>query len=389
MKLMRYLVFTLVGFSFMYGLGGCSKPSVKQIVLEGNDQVETFTKAAIESLFEGDFDEQSFPILQFEGQAIPYQFLPSQQNWTEVAYFIPAGSHPYRLMSVSGDNLPEVQKAVQLQLGILPDYKEDYTVSRLSSNDSPNSAKHFQMEGPAWENDLVAFRNYYDARNGIDIFGKRTNDLVLDSVGTSYWHSYHEMNDWGMDILKVGNSLGAGAIALQVKDQLYRIGSNSKGSIKKLIEGPLLLQFALTFEGMEIEGVRFDIEHRISIQKGNRYYASEVLVDTDKSIDYQLVTGLVNLHNDTLYNWSTDKKAILATFDQQGYLGEYLGMGITAEPASIDKTAWAPETGAGITQTHLVYFQQNLSPVKFQVYSCWEHENADFKNIEKVKAAMQ
>jgi len=42
---------------------------------------------------------------------------------------------------------------------------------RLKTSDSPTSQKAFQMEGPGWENDVVGFRNYFDARNGIDIYG--------------------------------------------------------------------------------------------------------------------------------------------------------------------------------------------------------------------------
>ncbi len=43
----------------------------------------------------------------------------------------------------------------------------------------------YQMEGPAWENDLVGFRNYLDQRNGMDIFGKIESRMVLDSVGVA------------------------------------------------------------------------------------------------------------------------------------------------------------------------------------------------------------
>ncbi len=54
---------------------------------------------------------------------------------------------------------------------------------RMKTNDTKFTVPVYQMEGPAWENDIVAFRNYYDARNGIDIYGKRVNEMVLDSVG--------------------------------------------------------------------------------------------------------------------------------------------------------------------------------------------------------------
>ncbi len=87
---------------------------------------------------------------------------------------------------------------------------------RMKTNDTKFTVPVYQMEGPAWENDIVGFRNYYDARNGIDIYGKRVHEMVLDSVGVK-GRDYHELADWGMDILKVGNSLGAGAIAIGIR----------------------------------------------------------------------------------------------------------------------------------------------------------------------------
>lgn len=77
-------------------------------------------------------------------------------------------------------------------------------------------------EGPGWESDRVAYRLYLDGRNAIDIFGKRTSDLVLSKVGRG--EDYHTMADWGMDILKVGNSLGAGGFGVYKNGEVVQIG---------------------------------------------------------------------------------------------------------------------------------------------------------------------
>jgi len=70
----------------------------------------------------------------------------------------------------------------------------------------------YQFEGPGWENDVVAFRSYFDSRNGKDIYGKLNKRMVLDSVGLP-GTNYHNLAEWGMDILKVGPTLGAGSLA--------------------------------------------------------------------------------------------------------------------------------------------------------------------------------
>ncbi|MGL1956872.1 MAG: glycoside hydrolase family 88 protein [Colwellia sp.] len=67
-----------------------------------------------------------------------------------------------------------------------------------------------RYEGPGIESDKVGYRFYLDWRNGFDIFGKLTKEPILNQVGQDGYESYHHMQPWGMDILKVGGSLGAG-----------------------------------------------------------------------------------------------------------------------------------------------------------------------------------
>lgn len=72
-----------------------------------------------------------------------------------------------------------------------------------------------RYEGPGWESDKVGYRFYLDWRNAIDIFGKKVSNMVLKNVGHDEYDSYHNPADWGMDILKVGESLGVGSIAME------------------------------------------------------------------------------------------------------------------------------------------------------------------------------
>ena len=104
----------------------------------------------------------------------------------------------------------------------------------------------YQMEGPAWETDLVGFRNYLDQRNGMDIFGKLTGEMVLDSVGVAGRQSYHDPDDWGMDVLKVGTSLGAGSIGYMYSDSIYRVGDSGSGTYELLMEGSQRSRFLLS-----------------------------------------------------------------------------------------------------------------------------------------------
>ncbi|MBV6652692.1 MAG: DUF4861 family protein [Mameliella sp.] len=80
------------------------------------------------------------------------------------------------------------------------------------------------FEGPVWENDLVAYRFYMDDRFRTDIYGKKVRNMVMDTVG---W-GYHDLKDWGSDILKVGNSLGIGSPAIRYQEKTYALSKSAK-----------------------------------------------------------------------------------------------------------------------------------------------------------------
>lgn len=254
------------------------------------------------------------------------------------------------------------------------------TADRLTSNTTEISQQYFQFEGPGWENDVVAFRNYFDARNGIDIFGKITTDMALDQCGLKDGPTYHELQPWGMDILKVANSLGAGAIAIETASGLYRVGADSKGTYALVKEGPLRSIFDLDFEGMQIDGKTVNIKHRISIEAGKPYYKSQVWVEGIE--DSKLVTGIVNLHSDSVYSKvNTDAYSYFFTHDNQAFDGEKLGMAILVDDNTLTAQT-APEEGEGITQTFYTALPISSQPVEFYFMVGWEKQDAIYSTIE-------
>ena len=67
-------------------------------------------------------------------------------------------------------------------------------------------AYYIRYEGPGWENSQVGYRFYLDWRNAIDIWGKKTDTIVLPYVGQDNYEDYHHDSPWGQDILKAGKS---------------------------------------------------------------------------------------------------------------------------------------------------------------------------------------
>ncbi len=326
------------------------------------------------------------PVLETpEGEQVPSQVDDVDRDglWDEFFFLVdlePKSGIELLVSFVKPEDVPKYAQRANVRFGSIdPPYKELDNVVRLKSTETALSSAEFQMEGPAWENDVVAFRNYFDARNGIDIYGKRTSEMVMDSVGL--FESYHELQNWGMDVLKVGNSLGAGAIALEVNDEIYRIGLPEKGMYHRIADGPLRASFELTFESMEIEGTSYDIAHHISIWGGSHFYKSEVKVD-GLTGEESLITGIVNMESDTFYVHNpNDRYVYFTTHDNQAFDGEILGMGILMEKEPFEFMITAPETGDGVTQTYMASLSiTEEKPVGFYFFAGWELQDPSFKD---------
>lgn len=157
-----------------------------------------------------------------------------------------------------------------------------YTISAGNVQDFP--AKTYarfikeRKDDFAWENDRVAFRIYGPSlipidgpSNGLDIWYKRTNDLIIDN-----WYkndlagvaSYHKDSGEGLDDYKVGRSLGAGAMAPFVKGKLW-LNSNFV-SQEILDNGPLRSTFKLTYDSFDVDGKNINETRLFSLDAGSQ-----------------------------------------------------------------------------------------------------------------------
>ena len=176
--------------------------------------------------------------------------------------------------------------------------------------------------------------------------------MVLDSVGIK-GRNYHEMAAWGMDILKVGNSLGAGAIAIGIGDSLYRVGPCEEGRFRLISQGPVRTVFELTYKNVPAGDRLYSVKHQISIYAGDNFYRNSIRVDGLKG-DEELVTGIVDMHDLAAEQAEVGNMKVMSTWGKQTMNGEVLGMAVIF-PASEFKRYWeAPVSGSGIINTHLV-----------------------------------
>lgn len=381
-------------FLVILGAISCSNQGQLQIKVENTDN-QSYTddpvvikRSDLQDKLKITNDRQSVLVVNFKGDTIPSQVddTNGDGHWDEVFFlsdFDANQSKTFFLSAVSEEDMPEFTQRTNVRFASIYDNKfvPQDTATRIKGTDTEVTQQYFQVEGPAWENDKVGFRNYFDERNGFDIFGKRTAEMVMDMVGTG--KSYHELQPWGMDILKVGNSLGAGGIAIDYKDSLYNFALGAVGTYQLLSVGPLRSLFKLSFTDINIGDQTLALNQVISINAGEYGYHSKVTVTGIKD-SVSLAAGIVNMHSDTLYfTDNNDKYVSIATHDKQAFLGEYLGMGLIFNKKDFVKYGETADEGAGIIQTYYSKLKiSNGEPVNFMFMTGWEYTDKQFANRE-------
>jgi hypothetical protein len=276
--------------------------------------------------------------------------------------------------------------------------KDIMPVNAQPTDFSKQALPPYLTEGPAWENDKVGFRLYFDVRNGKDIWGKTTTRMVLDEVGADTSKNYHEQADWGMDILKVGPSLGAGALALQVplpngKDTLVRLGGKNIEQVvyRKVADGPVRAICRLEYLNWKVgEGLKpVTLQEEIRIWGGQYFYESKVTV-VDAPAGSQLVTGIVNLKSKAIQEISLNGMKAIYTYDVQSENKDKLGMAILMEPGQAAGTATTPNANTDIQHTYIIKATiKDREPLFFRFYAGWEKSDARFSTEQGFRAYLE
>ncbi|WP_418262158.1 DUF4861 family protein [Flavobacterium faecale] len=230
-----------------------------------------------------------------------------------------------------------------------------------------------RYEGPGWESDKIGYRLYLDWRNAIDIFGKKTEAMILPQVGQDGFDSYHEMSDWGADILKAGKGIGIGSIDRYLNNErlhFYKVDATSA----KVINDKSKSTVKINYSGWETASNKIDFSSELTIKPGQRY--TQHTIQASKAIE-GICTGIVKQKNtEILKRTSTNKKwAYLATYGTQSLVPDKLGMAIFYEISTVADVVDAQFD-------HLLIFKPTTKAVTFYFLGAWEQEVNGIKSQE-------
>jgi unsaturated rhamnogalacturonyl hydrolase len=181
----------------------------------------------------------------------------------------------------------------------------------------------------AWENDRIAHRIYGpalakrpDNAYGIDVWSKSTTALILDK-----WYKLMDFDTdhgEGLDFYGVGKSLGAGDIALYIRDTLYF--TNNYSTWKILDNGPLRSTFQLTYAAKKASDITYTVTKTISIDAGSQLSRIEVIFNCDHVTELPVAIGIVKRAKPgkTLFD---DKDAVMGYWEPENPVHGTTGLG--------------------------------------------------------------
>lgn len=227
-----------------------------------------------------------------------------------------------------------------------------------------------RYEGPGWESNKVGYRIYLDWRNAIDIFGKVTEELILDQVGQDGFDSYHEMQSWGTDILKVGKGLGIGSVGRHVGDEVihFQQVDSTYVSVENDIKESSV---NIDYYGWNAGSDKINLTSKLTIAPDQRI--TKHTIQASAAIP-GICTGIVD-HGVQYYEKLSNngKWGYIATYGEQTLVPDDLGMAILYNTASA--------TGLSKGEfDYLIDFKPSADPITYYLLGAWEQEKDGIKN---------
>lgn len=364
---------TLFLFSLLFG----AQTVMSQTVTVSNKSAKTLKDYTVEvSLSKFTLPAGSYIVISPENETVPLE-ISSDLQGNQRAIFPVAEIKPFSTVSYSikkgvADKYPKRTYAeIAHKIGgkfVGKIYEGGFSWVKPNYMRVPDNftdhAYYIKYEGPGWESDKVAFRFYLDWRNGIDVFGKKTPGIVLPFVGMEDYEKYHALADWGMDNMKVGNSLGIGSIAVWNGSKAVRVDKTDSVISYIPADGKIRSQVMTTYYGWNANGVKCNLKSLISIDAGSR--ASRMELSVDKTLP-NIATGIVKDKNAELIksDKSTGEWSYIATFGKQSLNNDMQGLVVFYRTKQLQK----------ITEdelSHVVVLQPENGYVEYYFMPTWE-----------------
>jgi hypothetical protein len=217
-----------------------------------------------------------------------------------------------------------------------------------------------RYEGPGWESDKIGYRLYLDARNANDTFGKSTDAMVLQHVG--------------MDVMKVGKSLGLGTLAVFKDGHAIRIEKTDSVTCRITENGNVFSSVTTLYYGWNVGDHKSNLSSRISIHAGTRLSHQRVTA-TGALTDF--CTGIGKDTTARVLKFAGDEHHLgyIASYGKQSLNNDNLGMAVFFRPNNFAGFAEDPSS-------HIVKMTTSDGQFDYYFMAAWEGEVGGIKTRE-------
>ncbi len=186
----------------------------------------------------------------------------------------------------------------------------------ITSIESPTGDlyNYLHHHGPAFENELVAYRLYFDKKQTVDIYGKFNKGF---EVAASGWYPNDEQlaQGFGDDVLRVSGSCGVGTLKGwdTKKKKAIHIHPIDNRRATIVAYGPVRTIVEMAVEGWQYNDSNLDMTCRYTLYGGHRDAQVDVLFSQALSNEI-FCTGVQDIkdsqsysdHNGLIACWGTD-----------------------------------------------------------------------------------
>lgn len=214
--------------------------------------------------------------------------------------------------------------------------KHDLYISSLTVDNGTNPYWMLHHHGPAFENEMVAYRIYFDHRQTVDIYGKYKQGLELKHT-QFYPDKEQKAQGYGDDVLWVGQTFGLGTLRGWDGNAPQMLADVEHRTLKLVARGPLRTIVEVIDDGWKAPcpttKERISMNTRYTLYAGKR--DCEVSISFNKPVpSHNFSTGIINVKNSVEHSngkglrgcWGTDWP--VSEKDSAGHKRETVGLGI-------------------------------------------------------------
>ncbi len=326
---------------------------------------------------------------------VPYQIEQNELKGNKVGLVLSLQPNEEKVLSVVyGDGIkkPEFISRTYAELSMKPG--NVYYDGKFRGNTFVNVSKikvpsihtdHdalFKYEGPGWESEKVGYRFYLDWRNATDIFGKKKDQLVLANIGihdtVAKDDSYHSMQDWGMDIFKVGNSLGIGSIGMWYDGKVNMVSKTDSIYCEIIENGPIKSEVKTNYFGWQVGENKYDIVSKLSITAGSRLTKSEIEISNNPQI---VVTGIAKYQGTQFFKGNASGEwTYIGLYGNQTLVSNNDKLGLAIFYQSKDLIELTEDN-----LSYIIKLKPSDGKTKYYFCAAWEQEENGIKNLDQFK----